>query len=150
MPNCAETSPFSPIKHLICLKTDQNRRFILWKRAVSGYVWKCPGWTLRVFMHLYEGLHHFWTFFEVTFDLFVTILSHFNPIWGHTVPFLGPRQGHFWTILASFWGHFDVFVTLLGVVFGRLFAPQTKTRSYFGIWVKKMYWDPKPYFEEDT
>ena len=117
MPNCAETSPFSPIKHLIRLKTDQNRRFILWKCAVSGYVWKCPGWTLRVFMHLYECLHHFWTFFEVTFDLFVTTF------WA-ILTLSGAIQCHFWdhdrVIFGPFWHRFGVILMFFDP-FGRCF-----------------------------
>ena len=72
--NCAKTSLFPPIKHLFCLKTSQNRRFDLWKCAVSGCVWKWFGWILSVFMHFYEGLHAFWTGFH-SFWPFLTVFE---------------------------------------------------------------------------
>ena len=51
---------FSGIKHLFCLKkTGQNRRFNLWKCAVSGCAWKDPERILSVFMHFYEGVDDF-------------------------------------------------------------------------------------------
>ena len=126
---------FLPIKHLFCFKEMVNRCFNLWKCAVSGCVWKHPGWFLSVFMHFYEGLDDFWTIFGY-FWPFLTVFGPFwsqkwvemaqnrakmGPkwdknvsFWGDFGPFLG-RSGHsgvtsdhFGIALASFWGRFGV------------------------------------------
>ena len=68
--------------HLFCLKQDgQNRRFNLWKCAVSGCVWKGPEWILSVFKQFDEGLNDFLPLFD-PFDPFWAIFDHFWLFWG--------------------------------------------------------------------
>ena len=109
MQNCATTSPFSAVKHLFRLKTGQNRRFNLWKYAVSGCVWKCPEWILSVFMHFYEGPHYFWPFW---------------PFWSHFWPYPGLYRAF---LGRNFWCRFSVVLTpfwaLLGPFLSRFWTP---------------------------
>ena len=111
MQNCATASPFSAVKHLFRLKTGQNRRFNLWKYAVSGCVWKCPEWILSVFMHFYEGPHYFWPFWPVW--------SHFWPYPGLYRAFLGRN---FWcrfsVVLTPFWALLGPFLSRFWTLFG--------------------------------
>ena len=109
MQNCATASPFSAVKHLFRLKTGQNRRFNLWKYAVSGCVWKCPEWILSVFMHFYEGPHYFWPFW---------------PFWSHFWPYPGLYRAF---LGRNFWCRFSVVLTpfwaLLGPFLSRFWTP---------------------------
>ena len=63
MQNCAKTSPFSPLKHLFCLKTVEIQVSTYESVQLVGV----PGSILSgfwvFFMHLHEGVHGFWVFF---------------------------------------------------------------------------------------
>ena len=98
---CARTSPFSPIKHVFCLKNGQNWRFNLWKCAARACAWKHPKRILSIFMHIYEGLDDFWTvFFWWRFTLFC---NHLGPIRSQKRVILGwfwgSIRGHFFCIV---------------------------------------------------
>ena len=120
-------APFSPIKHLFCLKPDQKLTF---QPMNVCRMWACVDvscqWILSVFMNFYEDLDGFWT------DFIFRHYRHFWPFLDHFWPFLGPKWmifgslwGHFrvtygWfcIVLGSFWGYFDI---VLASFFGRFF-----------------------------
>ena len=71
----APTSLFTPIKHLFCLKTGQNRRFNLWKCAASGCVWKYPEVDFECFYALWWRSDDFWTVFRLFSTFFSSVFE---------------------------------------------------------------------------
>ena len=112
MLNYAKKRPFyANENHLFCLSNGQNRRFNLWKCAVSWCVWEGPECILSVFKQFDEGLDDFWTFV----DYFWPVFDPFRAIFGHIGGYIGPFLDHFeskmgqkwvifWVTLDRFWG----------------------------------------------
>ena len=128
MRKCAKTSTFSAVKHLFRLKNVQNRRFNLWKCAVSGCVWKGPEWILSVFKQIDECLDDFWTIFAP----FCPLFDPFWAIFDHIGGYIGPFWDHFGTKIGWFWGDFGPFLGRSGVTLGSL-------RDHFSI-VLASFW----------
>ena len=119
MQHCAKASPCSAIKHLFWLN-GQNRRFNLWKCAVSGCIWKGPGLILSVFKQIHEGLHDFWTIFGHSWSIFDHFWAIFWPYRGLHRTIFGPVWSQNRTTLGWFLGDFGPFLGRSGVTLGSL------------------------------
>ena len=76
---------------MFCFKNGQNRRFNLWKHAVSGCIWRCC--DLSVFMHFCEGMDGFPSVYTAfcRSGLLTCILFFLGPSLGLFGTFFGER-----------------------------------------------------------